>query len=324
MDPRKPRPWSRALVCAAAVTSLILVGCGEASDSGGPDGAGAQAEAEAASYPLTVTAANGQVTIEEQPTRIVSLSATATEMLFGIGAGEQVVAVDDNSNYPPEAPMTDLSGFDVNVEAIAGYDPDLVVYSSDPGGLQKALNELEIPAIMQPAAVTLDDTYSQIEQLGDATGHPTEAERLNAEIEGDVQALTEEVGDSGDGLTYYYELDTNLFSVTSATFIGEVFGLLGLENIADEADEDGTGYPQLSAEYILDQDPDLIFLADTKCCDQSAETVAQRPGWDGLSAVENGAIVELDDDVASRWGPRVVELLDLAAGAVADVEEAAA
>ena len=318
MDRYAPRRWPRALACLLVVTSLALAACGDGSEPEEPAGPG---EPEpAAEFPVTIEAANGRVEIEEQPTRIVSLSATATEMLFAIEAGDQVVAVDDTSNYPPEAPMTDLSGFDVNVEAIAGYNPDLVIYSNDPGGLQESLNELDIPAIMQPAAVTLDDTYVQIDQLGDATGHPAEADDLNALIENDVEAVTEEVGESGDGLTYYYELDTNLFSVTSQTFIGEVFGMLGLENIADAADEDKTGYPQLSAEYILDEDPDLIFLADTKCCDQSEQTVAQRPGWDGLTAVEEGAVVELDDDVASRWGPRVVDLLKLAAAGIEDAE----
>jgi iron complex transport system substrate-binding protein len=99
---------------------------------------------------------------------------------------------------------------------------------------------------------------------------------------------------------------------------------VGLRNIADEAKGAGGGYPQLSAEYILDADPDLIFLADTKCCGQSARTVAERPGWDRIAAVENGGVIPLDDDVASRWGPRIVEYLRQIATAVSDVMEAQA
>ena len=99
---------------------------------------------------------------------------------------------------------------------------------------------------------------------------------------------------------------------------------MGLENIADEAKGAGGGYPQLSAEYIVDADPDLVFLADTKCCGQSPQTVAKRPGWAQIAAVENGGVIPLDDDVASRWGPRVVDYLRQIATAVADVPEAKA
>jgi iron complex transport system substrate-binding protein len=129
--------------------------------------------------------------------------------------------------------------------------------------------------------------------------------------------------DTYDGLSFYYELDDTYYSVTSETFIGQLFAMLGLENIADAAKGASSGYPQLSAEYIVESDPDLIFLADTECCGQSAETVARRPGWGDLSALAHGGVVELDDDVASRWGPRVVDLLREIAGAASAVAEAA-
>ena len=120
-------------------------------------------------------------------------------------------------------------------------------------------------------------------------------------------------------MTYYHELDDTLFSATSTTFIGQLYSMLGLVNIADGSDPDGFGYPQLSAEVIIDADPDFIFLADTICCGQSQATVAARPGWETLQAVVGGRVVELDDAVASRWGPRVVDLLEIVAGAVAGV-----
>ena len=120
----------------------------------------------------------------------------------------------------------------------------------------------------------------------------------------------------GASLTFYHELDPTYFSVTSSTFIGQVYAMLGLTNIADEAEGAGSGYPQLSEEYILSQNPDLIFLADTKCCAQDIETVSERNGWNALSAVSEGKVIELDDDIASRWGPRVVEFLEAIATAV--------
>ena len=250
----------------------------------------------------------------EAKQRIVSLSPTATEMLFDIGAGGQVAAVDSNSNYPKEAPKTDLSAYEPNVEAIAGYKPDLVVYSDDPGDLKAGLDKLSIPAIQQPAAKTLDDTYAQLDQLGRATGHAAEAGQLATTMRAEIAKIA--AAKPERPLTYYHELDKNLYSATSKTFIGQLYAQLGMENIADAADKDASGYPQLSAEYVVKADPDLIFLADTKCCGQSAKTVAARDGWDGLTAVKTGGVVELDDDVASRWGPRVVDFLQTVAAKV--------
>ena len=242
------------------------------------------------------------------PRRIVSMSPTATEMLFAVGAGSQVVAVDSNSNYPKEAPKTDLSAYQPNIESIAGYKPDLVVYSDDPGELAAGLSKLDIPAMKEPAATRLDDTYAQIDQLGRATGHTAEAAKLVATMRAEIAKIVA-AGRPERHLTYYHELDKNLYTATSKTFIGQLYSLLGMENIADAADRQKSGYPQLSAEYVVKANPDLIFLADTKCCDQSARTVAARDGWDQITAVKSGGVVELDDDVASRWGPRVVDFL---------------
>ena len=253
------------------------------------------------------------------PKRIVSLSPTATEMLFAIGAGSQVVAVDSNSNYPKEAPRTDLSAYQPNLEAIAGYKPDLVVYSDDPGELAAGLGKLSIPAMAEPAATGLDGTYAQIDQLGQATGHEAEAARLTATMKAEIAKIVA-AGRPERHLTYYHELDKNLYTATSKTFIGQLYSLLGLENVADLADKDKSGYPQLSAEYLVKADPDLIFLADTKCCGQSAKTVAARDGWDKITAVRSGGVVELDEDVASRWGPRVVDFLKIIAAKTQTLE----
>ena len=260
---------------------------------------------------------NGQVPVSggsesiEVAERIISLSPTATEILFAIGAGEQVVAVDDQSNFPSNAPVTDLSGYTPNVEAIAAYDPDLVVTSYDPGDLVDGLNVLGIKPLIQSAAMTLEDTYSQIIELGDLTGHSKEAEKLNKEIQSSVSSVTP----SGNGLTYYHEVDNTLYSTTSKTFLGQLYDLLGLVNIADPADEDGFGWPQLSSEFIVDTDPDLIFLADADL-GESPETVSSRPGWSSMQAVTEGRIIVLDTDIASRWGPRVVDFLEQVESAI--------
>lgn len=306
--------WAAALL----PLFLLLAACG------GPDGeVGADApvsptptDAAEAAFPVTVRAANGDVAIDAPPERIVSLSATATEMLFAIGAGDQVVAVDEHSSFPPEAPTTDLSGFNPNVEAISTYDPDLVVVSDNPDDLIAALAEVGVPVIHHPAAASLDDTYGQIEQLGVATGRVAEAVALVADMESEIDDILADVGQPEGRLSYYHELDSSLFSVTSDTFIGQVYDLLGLENIADAAEgaADSGGYPQLSAEFVVEADPDLIFLADAQidgaaCGDETSDTVAARAGWSEITAVRTGAVYPVDCDVASRWGPRVVDFM---------------
>lgn len=252
------------------------------------------------------------------PQRIVSLSPTATEMLFAIGAGDQVIAVDAFSYYPAEAPVTDLSGWEPNLEAIAGFEPDLVVTSSPLEGLAT----IGVDNHVVPAAVDLDDVYSQIEQLGALTGHVGESAELVLQMQTDIDAVLASLPQRDIPLTYYHEVDNTLYSVTSGTFVGYIYELLGLENIADPADADGSsfGYPQLSEEFLITADPDIIFLADTLCCEQTATTVASRPGWDQLTAVQNGNIVELNDDIVSRWGPRLVDFLEVAGQAVAELQ----
>jgi iron complex transport system substrate-binding protein len=244
---------------------------------------------------------------QKRPSTIVSLSPTATEMLFAIGAGKQVEAVDDQSDYPTRAPRTDLSGLNPNVEAIASYRPDLVVLSDNT--VEDALKQLDIRVLVQPAAEKLNDSYAQIRALGKATGHQAQANRVIDRMKSRIDELKADVPDRSKKPAAYYELDDMYFSVTSKTFIGQVMSLAGLANIADKAEGASSGYPQLSAEYIISASPDYILLADTECCGQSAETVAARPGWSEITAVRDGHVVPLDDDIASRWGPRVVDLL---------------
>lgn len=266
-------------------------------------------------FPVTVRAANGPVTIPRRPLRIVSLSPTATEDLFAVGAGRQVVAVDSLSNYPPRAPRTSLSGYRPNAEAIAGYRPDLVVVRSD-GGIVDELEQLKITVIVDPEAGSLPDAYRQIRQLGHASGFPKRAAALVARMRSRIGAAVKSAGGNGRRFSLYHELTTNYYSASSRTFIGQVYKLFGLRNIADAAGSGGGVYPQLSGEYIVAANPDLIFLADSKCCGQNVETVARRPGWENIAAVRRRQVFALDDDVVSRWGPRVVSFVQQVARVV--------
>jgi iron complex transport system substrate-binding protein len=301
--------------------ALSLAGCGsEEAPERATGSDGASPTSGTSSFPVTVEGTNGEVTIDDRPVRIVSLSPTATEDLFAIGAGDQVVAVDDRSNYPPEAPLTDLSGFEPNVEAIASYAPDLVVYATEVGDLGDSLASVGITALQLDAPGSLAGAYDQLAQLGRATGHRPQAEALIDDLRHEIESLVDAAG-AAEGLSFYYELDDTYYSVTSETFIGQLFELLGLENVADAAAENSGGYPQLSAEYLIQADPDLIYLADTKCCGQSPQTVAKRDGWDQIAAVQRGNVVPLDDDIASRWGPRVVDLMRTIARSASEAAE---
>jgi iron complex transport system substrate-binding protein len=250
------------------------------------------------------------------PQRIVSLSPSATEMLFAIGAGDQVVAVDDQSNYPVDAPRTKLSGYQPNVEAIAGYDPDLVVASGDPGGLVDGLGKLDVDVLIQEAPKNLDGAYAEIEELGRKTGHYKEAVAVTGRMYKQISQLVSQAS-AAPGLAVYHELGPDYYSAKSSTFIGSIYEELGAENIADGAGKKAPDYPQLSAEYIVKADPDLIVLSDTKCCAQTLEKVAARPGWEKVDAVEDGDVIEVDDDIASRWGPRVVDFVRIVSEAMA-------
>ncbi len=265
-------------------------------------------------------AADAEVDTGAVPAAIISLSPTATEMLYAIGAGDQVLAVDDFSNHPPEAAakMPGLSGFEPNVEAIAGLDPDLVITDGTNADLLAQLDSLAIAHWEGPAATSFDDVYAQIEQLGAATGHVAEAAELVGEMQADVTAVQAALPELEEPLTYYHELDDTYFSVTSDTFIGAVYAEIGLDNIADEVG-DGNPYPQLNSEFIIAENPDLIFLACTKYCGETAESVAERPGWSDIDALSTGGVIEMDDDIASRWGPRIVDYLEIVGAAVAEV-----
>ncbi len=320
--PRAARSTSRArrrstpaaLLALLAALLLTLTACGGSSDAAGSSSS--ESASASADFPVTVTADNGEVTLDEQPEAIVSMSATATEMLFAIGAGDQVTAVDDTSNYPAEAPVTDLSSFTPNAEAIVGYSPDLVVLSDDINGLVDALDSLDVPVLLLGAAQELDDTYAQMDLLGKVTGHADEAADAVADVQDRIEAAVASVSADVEGRRVYHELDPSFYSADSTTFIGSIYTMFGLENIADGAPDPSGGYPQLSAEYLVEQAPDIIVLADTKCCGESAATVAQRPAFDTVPAVVDGRVIEADDDTASRWGPRIADFAETVAGAL--------
>lgn len=306
-------PRGLPAIAVAAALAITLAACGSQA------GATSQGSgSHAAAFPVTLTTANGPVKIKARPHAIISLSPAVTEMLYAIGAGHQVKAVDNQSNYPPQAPRTNLSGLQPNIEAIVADKPDLVVVSFGAPALAKRLAPFSIPVLDLPAPTDVTGVYSEFTQLGKATGHLAAAQREDASLRTQLTKIAASVPHRAQPVTYYWELDNTYYSVTSSTFAGKLLAMLGMKSIADSASGAAAagGYPQLSAEYVLKAKPDYVILADTVCCHQSAATVAKRPGWSALPAVKDGHVIALNDDIASRWGPRITSLLAAVASAL--------
>ena len=268
---------------------------------------------------VAVAVCAGAARASSAPTRIVSLSPSATDDLFAVGAGKQVVAVDSLSTYPKQAPVTKLSAFTPNVEAIAKYKPDLVVVAFDENHVVEQLRKLHIRVLLEPAAANFAQVYAEILQLGKITGHAAQAKTVVGRMQAKVAKILKSVPRPPTPLAVYHELDPTYYSVTSKTFIGQMYTLLGVKDIADAA-SGASDYPQLSAEYIVAANPDLIVLADTVCCGQSYATVAARPGWGNIAAVRHHEVVRIDDSIASQWGTRTVNFLRAVASAVHTLE----
>lgn len=300
----------RTLIIGLVAVGIVLGGCSStpASEAG---------TSTSGAFPVTVTASNGKVTIPARPTRIMSLSASATGMLYAIGAGHQVVAVDEYSTSPANAPRTSLSGFETDAESYLSFHPDLVVLAQSQGDVVAQLQSLHVAVLVLGPATTAADSYGQFETLGTATGHAAGAASEVSSIRSRLAAIAAAVSTKAKGQTYYQELDPTFYSAASHTFIGALYGRLGMVNVADTAASSaGTQYPQLSPEYLLKANPDYVFLADSQCCSANASTFAARPGFSALKAVRLHHVFAIPDPIASQWGPSMVEFLQMVANDV--------
>lgn len=303
-----------ALLVSLFLAAGTLVGC--SSNEADTSAQSGTPTPTAEGFPVTVEfSPNVPTTVENKPERIVSLSPTATEMLFAIGAGDQVVAADEYSNYPEDVPRVEgLSGYTPNVEAILDYDPDVVVMTDNGESIAGGLNAAGVAVAIIDSASDLSDTYRQIDQLATMSGHSQQSAEVIDGMKTDIQAAVDSVPESvkSAGLTYYYELTSDYYTTTDDTFIGQIFSELGLTSIASG----DTAYPQLTSEAVVAADPDFVFLANTDSEGMTPELVAQRPGWNTITAVRDDQVIALNDDIASRWGPRIVDLVSEVAQAL--------
>lgn len=300
-----------ALLFAALVLVTGVTGCATRPESSPPP---TQADDPASAFPVKVTIPGMEpVAVPQRPKRIVSLSPTATEALYAVGAGKEVVAVDAYSDYPKQAPRTKLSGFTTDAGTLGNYDPDLVIAQDNATELAEGLRSIDVPVMLTPSAKNLDEAYQQIEAIGQATGHSTTAKDLTRRMRTEIDKIVADTPKPSRPLSYFHEVSSDYYTATSESFVGDVYSLFELNNIADPA---AGKFPQLSEERILQADPDLIFLADEARVPQ----VSARPGWGTLTAVRQGQVVALDGDIAARWGPRIVDMVRAVADAVASAQ----
>ena len=297
-----------ALTLALALLLALAVACGDdGGNSAKPSPTPAATATAAVQYPLTLTDGKGRsVTLEAAPQRIASLSPAATEILFAVGAADQVAAVDKFSDYPPEAKTrTQLDAFQPSVEAIAGARPDLVLVFYDPGNLVEGLTNANLTVFFLETPTSVEGVLEQIRLLGKATGHPQEGEALVATMQRGISTVQQPLADVQQGPRVFHEVDNQLYTVAPASFVGNLYTILKAQNIAAGTDQ---AFPQLSQEAIIEKDPEVIILGDA-AGGESPETVKARPGWGSISAVTNNRIYVIDPDIVSRPGPRLVDAL---------------
>ncbi len=264
-------------------------------------------------------------TAPASPSCVVSLSPTATDTLFAIGAGPQVQAVDKDSHLPAKGlPAKRIDSLNPSVEAIIGIcrktathpstKPDLVIISYDANQIKEKLTALGVRVVEQDAPANLAGALAQIKQLGALTGHLLRARQVATRIAATIHADVASIGPHpGKALRVYYEIDPTGYSLTSGTFVGSLLKALGVLNIADaQSTSADAGYPQLNSEYVISSNPQLVFLDDGA----TPSSLAARPGFSSIAAVTDHHVVVVNQNIGSEWGVRLGTLMNQLTAAV--------
>lgn len=303
-----------AAALAVAASALFAVACGGSSSTSTPTAGAKSTATAAAAFPVSVQRSDGKtLTLAAAPKHVVSLSPGATEVIYAIGAEGELAAVDKDANYPDAAKAfpTKVDAYEPNIEAIRALNPDLVIVASDSGGLVAKLDELKVPVLyvdIDTAVRTVDDVLAQIGLMGKVTGTSDKASALVASLRARVDKVTSALQSlpAGGPLSVYHELDSTFYSASDGTFVGDLYKILKMKNIAGSG---STTYPQLTQEAIIAANPQVIILAD-EAFGVSIDSVKARPGWSAIDAVKNSKIFAINPDIVSRPGPRIVDALE--------------
>ncbi|MSQ61448.1 MAG: ABC transporter substrate-binding protein [Dehalococcoidia bacterium] len=285
----------------------LAAACGDGGGGGGGGGISATASPAVSAFPVTVSNSDGtKTTLSSAPQRIISLSPAATETFCALGLGDQLVAVEKYENCPHGSKAKpEVDAFKPNLEGIVSYRPDLVFVSSDSGGSVDGLRRANIPVVYLKVPTTLDGVLQQITLFGQFTGQQRQGDELTRTIRGQLDEVKRRIADVGAGPRVYHELTATFYSAAPSSFVGDFYTQLKAKNIAEGAN---TEYPQLTAEVIIQRDPEVIVLSGEEG-GRTVESVKTRAGWGQVSAVKNNRVCHADPDLTSRPGPRIANAM---------------
>ncbi|SES02664.1 ABC transporter substrate-binding protein [Psychrobacillus sp. OK032] len=313
--------WQLWMTIALAV--LLLVGCGQKEETPVENNDNAQQEEAVVEteteFPITMTDAVGnEITLEAAPKTIVSMMPSNTEILFALGLNEEIVGVNDYDNYPAEALEKEkIGGQEFNVEKIVAMNPE-IVFAHESGlgmgeaGLQQ-IRDAGVKVFVVKNAGDFDQTYTTIEQIGRATGKLAEAENIVEDMKAKVEEVKEKVAKVETKKTVFVETSDvpEIYTPGKGTFMQEFLDMVNAENIA--ADQEG--WFMISPEEIVSRNPDVIIVMYSYV-DGIVDSVKARDGFDTVTAVKNDAVVQVDENLTSRTGPRLAEGLEEIAKAI--------
>jgi iron complex transport system substrate-binding protein len=248
------------------------------------------------------------VNITSTPTRIVSLAPSNTEILFAVGAGDQVVGVTKYCDYPynftawvEAGNMSSIGSYwHPSIEPIIALNPDLIIASGSASeDAATKLRNLGYNVIIL-SATTFNGVLNDMYLIGKATGHPDEAANAVSSIRERIDYIAQNVANATSKPKVYYETSNDpLMAAGPNTFVSDLISIAGGENIFDDA---ATKWPTVSSDSVITKNPDVIISYHTD--------FATRPGWSSINAVANGKIYTLPSSIFSRPGPRLIDALE--------------
>ncbi|MGE6630037.1 ABC transporter substrate-binding protein [Bacillus sp. NPDC077027] len=265
-------------------------------------------ETVTAAFPVSIKDATGKtVKIEQEPKRIVSLIPSNTEIAYALDLGDKIVGRSDFDNYPKEVEKVEkIGGMDFNVEKVISLKPDLVLAHASQLSSKAGFKQLEdagIQVLTVSDATSFKDVYQSINMIGQATGAKDQASKLVKSMKTSMSDLKEKSGviSSSKQKTVFVEVSGSpeIYTTGKNTFMDEMIQTINAKNGAG----DQTGWVQMTEEAIIKLNPDVIVTIDGA----SLADLKKRDGWSDLKAVKEGQVFQINTDLASRPGPRLIE-----------------
>lgn len=307
---------------ALLVLSLgILAGCGSTTEKAKDETntEGQTEQTEQAAFPVTIKdALDNEVVIEEEPQTLISLIPSNTEIIYALGLGEKVVGLTTNDTYPEEtAEVEKVGDYNIDIEKVIALNPDLVfahesAATTQEAGLQQ-IRDAGINVFIVNDAVNFEDVYKTIDTIGQLTGTTEDAETLTADMKAKLDEIKEKVATVTEKKKVYIEISPapEIYSVGKNTFMDVMLQTINAENATGDLE----GWPSIDQESVLERNPDVI-ITTYNYVEDAVGQLTSREGWSEITAVKNKQVVEVNQDLVNRPGPRVVEGVEELAKAV--------